>query len=211
MDTENRKYVPSKLTRTVISDNRTNNPSFLTTDGDIISYFINQKNDSQSGTVKNKHVLSAHIEISSKSLLPSLIWILLTALLGMIIYFSIDNPMVRLGSIAVTASAIFYFMYEHFSTDTGAVLRAIEMGSDVVIKATKVRGVYTADPVTEPDAEFIQEISFQEVVARELAVMDTPAVALCKQNSLPIIVLNLEEQGAVARAILGEPVGTLVS
>ena len=99
----------------------------------------------------------------------------------------------------------------YFSTDTGAVLRAIEMGSDVVIKATKVRGVFTADPVTEPDAEFIREISFQEVVARELAVMDTPAVALCKQNSLPIIVLNLGEQGAVSRAIFGEPVGTLVS
>jgi len=99
----------------------------------------------------------------------------------------------------------------YFSTDTGAVLRAIEMGSDVVIKATKVRGVYTADPATDPNAEFIPKISFQEVVARELAVMDTPAVALCKQNSLPIIVLNLEEQGAVARAILGERVGSLVS
>ena len=99
----------------------------------------------------------------------------------------------------------------YFSTDTGAVLRAIEMGSEVVIKATKVRGVYTADPVTDSNAEFIPAITFQEVVARELAVMDTPAVALCKQNSLPIIVLNLEQQGAVARAILGEPVGTLVS
>ena len=99
----------------------------------------------------------------------------------------------------------------YFSTDTGAVLRAIEMGSEVVIKATKVRGVYTADPVTDSNAEFIPAITFQEVVARELAVMDTPAVALCKQNSLPIIVLNLEQEGAVARAILGEPVGTLVS
>ena len=99
----------------------------------------------------------------------------------------------------------------YFSTDTGAALRAIEMGSEVVIKATKVRGVYTADPVTDSNAEFIPAITFQEVVARELAVMDTPAVALCKQNSLPIIVLNLEQQGAVARAILGEPVGTLVS
>jgi len=99
----------------------------------------------------------------------------------------------------------------YFSTDTGAVLRAIEMGSEVVIKATKVRGVYTADPVTDSNAEFIPAITFQEVVARELAVMDTPAVALCKQNSLPIIVLNLGEQGAVSRAIFGEPVGTLVS
>ena len=66
MDTEDRKYVPSKLTKTVIADNRNNNPSFLTPDGDIISYFINQKNDSQSGTLKNNNVLSSHIEISSK-------------------------------------------------------------------------------------------------------------------------------------------------
>lgn len=99
----------------------------------------------------------------------------------------------------------------YFSTDTGAVLRAIEMESDVLIKATKVRGVYTSDPITDPSAEFIPQISFQEVVAQELGVMDTPAVALCKQNTLPIIVLNMEERGAVAKAILGESVGTLVS
>ena len=99
----------------------------------------------------------------------------------------------------------------YFSTDTGAVLRAIEMGSDVLIKATKVRGVYTSDPITDPSAEFIPQISFQEVVAQELGVMDTPAVALCKQNTLPIIVLNMEDRGAVAKAILGESVGTLVS
>ena len=99
----------------------------------------------------------------------------------------------------------------YFSTDTAAVLRAIEMGSDVVIKATKVRGVYSADPVKYPDAEFIPNISFQEVVARELAVMDAAAVALCKENQLPIIVLNLSNRGAVAAAIRGERVGTLVS
>jgi uridylate kinase len=99
----------------------------------------------------------------------------------------------------------------YFSTDTAAVLRAIEMGSDVVIKATKVRGVYSADPVKYPDAEFIPNISFQEVVARELAVMDAAAVALCKENQLPIIVLNLSNRGAVAAAIRGEHVGTLVS
>ena len=67
----------------------------------------------------------------------------------------------------------------YFSTDTAAVLRAIEMNSDVVIKATKVQGVYTADPVTDPSAEFIPEISFQEVVQRELGVMDAAAVAIC--------------------------------
>ena len=99
----------------------------------------------------------------------------------------------------------------YFSTDTAAVLRAIEMGSDVVIKATKVQGVYTADPAKNPDAEFIPNITFQEIVSRELAVMDAAAVSLCKENGLPIIVLNLENRGAVADAIRGEHVGTLVS
>jgi uridylate kinase len=99
----------------------------------------------------------------------------------------------------------------YFSTDTAAVLRAIEIEADVVIKATKVRGVYSADPVKDPSAEFIPAITFQEVVARELAVMDAPAVSLCKENGLPIIVLDLEDQGAVARAIAGQRVGTLVS
>ena len=99
----------------------------------------------------------------------------------------------------------------YFSTDTAAALRAIEMESDVVIKATKVQGVYTADPAKDPDAEFIPNISFQEVVARELGVMDAAAVALCKENQLPIIVLNLSHRGAVANAIRGERIGTLVS
>jgi uridylate kinase len=99
----------------------------------------------------------------------------------------------------------------YFSTDTAAVLRAIEMEADVVIKATKVQGVYTADPTSDPTAEFIPTISFQEVVARELGVMDAAAVSLCKENSLPIIVLTFQEAGAVASAIRGERVGTLVS
>jgi uridylate kinase len=99
----------------------------------------------------------------------------------------------------------------YFSTDTAAVLRAIEMESDVIIKATKVSGVYTADPVQHPDATFLPRVSFHDVVAKELAVMDAPAVSLCKENGLPIIVLNLSEIGAVAAAIRGEPVGTLVS
>jgi uridylate kinase len=99
----------------------------------------------------------------------------------------------------------------YFSTDTAAVLRAIEMEADVVIKATKVPGVFTADPAKDPDAEFIPTISFQEVVARELAVMDAPAVSLCKDNGLPIIVLDLDQRGGVAAAIQGRRVGTLVS
>jgi len=99
----------------------------------------------------------------------------------------------------------------YFSTDTAAVLRAIEMEADVVIKATKVQGVFTADPVKDPAAEFIPDITFQEVMTRELAVMDASAVSLCKENQLPIIVLNLEKRGAVTSAIRGERVGTLVS
>jgi uridylate kinase len=85
------------------------------------------------------------------------------------------------------------------------------MEAEVVIKATKVAGVFTADPASDPTAEFIPEISFHEVVANELAVMDAPAVSLCKENGLPIIVLNLDEGGSVAAAIKGERVGTLVS
>jgi len=99
----------------------------------------------------------------------------------------------------------------YFSTDTAAVLRAIEMESDVVIKATKVQGVFTADPHKDPEASFLPTVTFQEVMARELGVMDAAAVSLCKENGLPIIVLNLEERGAVAAAIRGEQVGTLVS
>lgn len=99
----------------------------------------------------------------------------------------------------------------YFSTDTAAVLRAIEMEADVVIKATKVRGVYTADPTKDPEAEFLPKISFHEVMTRQLAVMDAAAVSLCRENELPIIVLNLENRGAVTSAIRGEEIGTLVS
>jgi uridylate kinase len=99
----------------------------------------------------------------------------------------------------------------YFSTDTAAALRAIEMEADVVIKATKVAGVFTADPETDPSATFIPNITFREVVAQELAVMDAPAVSLCKENGLPIIVLDLEERGSISAAIRGEKVGTLVS
>lgn len=99
----------------------------------------------------------------------------------------------------------------YFSTDTAAALRAIEMEADVIIKATKVAGIFTADPLLDPTARFIRRISFQEVIARELGVMDAPAVSLCKDNKLPIIVLNLGERGAVGDAIRGKRIGTLVS
>jgi len=99
----------------------------------------------------------------------------------------------------------------YFSTDTAAALRAIEIEADVVIKATKVKGVFTADPALDPSAEFIQNITFREVVTKELAVMDAPAVSLCKENGLPIIVLDLGERGSISAAIRGDQVGTLVS
>jgi uridylate kinase len=98
----------------------------------------------------------------------------------------------------------------YFSTDTGAVLRGIEMEADVIIKATKVAGIYTADPVGDPTAEFLPEISFTEAINRQLKVMDAAALSLCRENDIPIIVLNLGEPGAIARAIRGDRVGTLV-
>jgi uridylate kinase len=99
----------------------------------------------------------------------------------------------------------------YFSTDTAAVLRAIEMEAHVLIKATKVRGVYSADPKRDPDAEFFPRLSFMDVMTRELKVMDAAAVSLCKDNGLPIIVLDIEESDAVVEAIRGRDVGTLVS
>jgi uridylate kinase len=99
----------------------------------------------------------------------------------------------------------------YFSTDTAAVLRAIEVHADVLIKATKVAGVYTADPVLDPNAEFLPRLSYQDVLTRELRVMDAAAVSLCKDNALPIIVLNINDVGAMADALRGAEMGTLVS
>ena len=99
----------------------------------------------------------------------------------------------------------------YLSTDTAAALRAIEMDSEVIIKATKVKGIYTADPHQDSKASFIPKITFEEVVRLGLQVMDTAAVSLCKENSLPIIVLNIEDKGSVSSAIKGDQVGTLVS
>jgi uridylate kinase len=99
----------------------------------------------------------------------------------------------------------------YFSTDTAAVLRGIQMKADVVIKATSVDGVYTADPKKDPTATKYDRISYRDVMVDELRVMDQTAITLCKENALPLIVLNIHEPGAVARAIRGEAVGTLVS
>ena len=98
----------------------------------------------------------------------------------------------------------------YFSTDTAAVLRAIQIKADVIIKATSVEGVYSADPKKDPTAKFYEEISYREVMAGELGVMDQTAITLCKENRLPLIVLNIHHHGAIARAVTGERIGTLV-
>lgn len=98
----------------------------------------------------------------------------------------------------------------YFSTDTAAVLRALEIEADVIIKATNVDGIYTSDPRKDPTAEFIPDIGYQDVIVRGLEVMDANAFALCKKNDLPIVVMNVNEQGAIARILTGERVGTLV-
>ena len=98
----------------------------------------------------------------------------------------------------------------YFSTDTAAVLRALEIEADVLIKATSVDGVYTADPKEDPGAEFIPELSFQDALVRGIRVMDANAFGLCKENSLPIVIMNVNQTGAVARVLQGERVGTLV-
>ncbi|MFW6193795.1 MAG: UMP kinase [Gemmatimonadota bacterium] len=99
----------------------------------------------------------------------------------------------------------------YFSTDTAAVLRAIEMEADVILKATKVDGVYTADPESDPDARFIPEISYLEVMTKELEVMDAAAISLCKENDLPVVVLNIRRSGSILSALRGDRVGTLVA
>jgi uridylate kinase len=99
----------------------------------------------------------------------------------------------------------------YFSTDTAAALRAIQMKANVIIKATGVDGVYSADPRKDPNARLYEKISYRDVMIEDLGVMDQAAIALCKENELPVIVLNIHRHGDVARAIRGERVGTLVS
>ncbi|MGI6250298.1 MAG: UMP kinase [Anaerolineaceae bacterium] len=99
----------------------------------------------------------------------------------------------------------------YFSTDTAAALRATEIGADVVIKATKVDGVYDRDPKSYPDAVKFERVSYLETLARRINVMDSTAVTLCMDNDLPILVLNLWDEDGLMRALQGDSVGTLVS
>jgi uridylate kinase len=99
----------------------------------------------------------------------------------------------------------------YFSTDTAAALRAMEIKADVILKATKVDGIYTADPMLEPNATRFDHISYLQVLEQGLKVMDATAISLCMDNRLPIVVFNLRTPGNIRRAIAGEPVGSLVT
>lgn len=98
----------------------------------------------------------------------------------------------------------------YFTTDTAAALRAMEMRAEVILKGTKVDGVYTADPLTVKDAKRYETISYLEVLEKGLKVMDATAISLCMDNKLPIVVFDLRESGNLRRVIMGDPVGTTV-
>lgn len=98
-----------------------------------------------------------------------------------------------------------------FTTDTGAALRAVEIRADVMLKGTRVDGIYTADPEKDPSAEKFTEITYDEVYSRGLKVMDLTATALCKENDMPVYVFNMDVPGNLRKALEGEPVGTLVT
>jgi len=97
-----------------------------------------------------------------------------------------------------------------FTTDTGSALRAIEVEADVMLKGTRVDGIYTADPEKDPNAVKFQEITYDEVYTRGLKVMDLTATALCKENRMPIVVFDMDTPGNLEKVIAGEPIGTLV-
>ncbi|MBF0117786.1 MAG: UMP kinase [Desulfobacterales bacterium] len=98
----------------------------------------------------------------------------------------------------------------YFTTDTAAVLRAQEIHAEVLMKATKVDGLYDSDPVTNKGAKFISRITYREVIERQLKVMDMTAISLAMDNNLPLIVFNLRSKGAIRQVICGEPVGTVI-
>jgi len=99
----------------------------------------------------------------------------------------------------------------YFTTDTAAVLRGIEIEADVILKATKVEGVFSADPMQDEDALFYERLSYLDVLNQGLGVIDKAAISLCMDNKLPIVVFNLTQRGNVKRVVMGEKVGTLVT
>jgi len=97
-----------------------------------------------------------------------------------------------------------------FTTDTCAALRAAELDADLLIKATKVQGVYSEDPEKNPDARFFEKLSYDQVLKKNLRIMDHSAISLCRENNIPIIVLNIFEKGNITKALCGEQVGTKI-
>jgi len=100
--------------------------------------------------------------------------------------------------------------HPYFTTDTAAALRAVEMGAQVLMKATNVDGVFDADPKKHPEAKRYAELDYTTALAKQLRVMDATAISLCRENHLPILVFNLTRPGSIIRAVKGEPVGTIV-
>ena len=98
----------------------------------------------------------------------------------------------------------------YFSTDTAAALRAVELGATVLLKGTKVDGVYSADPVKDPTATKFDTLTYRRALADRLAVMDATAITLCQENALPIVVFNLNQPGSLKQVVTGEPIGTLI-
>ena len=99
----------------------------------------------------------------------------------------------------------------YFSTDTCAALRAAELEVDLLIKATKVDGVYTEDPMKNPDAKLIEKLSYNEVLQKELKIMDPAAISLCSENNIPVVVLNIFKQDNITKTLQGQRVGTIIS
>ena len=99
----------------------------------------------------------------------------------------------------------------YFTTDTAAALRAMEIKAEVILKGTKVDGIYTADPMLDPEATKYEAISYLQVLERQLKVMDATAISLCMDNKLPIVVFNLRKAGNIRRVVLGDPIGTTVT
>ena len=99
----------------------------------------------------------------------------------------------------------------YFTTDTAAALRAKEINADVILKATKVDGIYTADPFTEKSAKKYKKLKFIDVLKRKLKVMDSTAISMCMEHNLPIVVFNSKQEGNIKKVVLGEPIGTMVS
>ena len=98
----------------------------------------------------------------------------------------------------------------YFTTDTAAALRAVEINAEVLLKATKVDGLYTADPKKDPNAVLLREVTYQQVLEKDLQVMDTAAISLCRDNRIPIVIFDMMEPGSIRRVVTGERIGSIV-